>query len=205
VLAVVEAQIKEHDLRVVILDSYTAMRASRQPKSDLVKVERSEISMLDQVAKHNQCTLLLIHHDSKGSFGMDWSDRSAGTYAMGAAAEAQIHVSRFRDLPVDAKERLVQVRGRHFGGFEGVIRFRAETLDYELVLEGSLAPLFEDLIQLKQLFGDRSFSPKDLYHDAGMSRPTSHRMLSRLTMSGAVRRDGYGQYSLKKELLDKIK
>jgi hypothetical protein len=107
-----EQQITTYKLRLVVLDSYTALRASRGVGVDIVKAEQMDMTMLDQLAKRTNCTIIVIHHASKGSAAMDWSDRAAGTFAMSAATEAQIHVSRFAELDSAAPERLVRIRGR---------------------------------------------------------------------------------------------
>jgi hypothetical protein len=123
---------------------------------------------------------------------------------MGAAVEGQIHISRFSDLPVNARERLLRCRGRHFAGFEAVVRFRDETLDYELVISGPAAPHFAEILELKNQFGSIPFSPKSLYSDIGMSRATAHRMISRLAHAGVLKKAGYGQYALTREIREKV-
>jgi len=123
---------------------------------------------------------------------------------MGAAVEGQIHVSRFRDLPGSAPERLLQGRGRHLEDFQAVIRFRKLTLDYEIVLEGAGAPLFEELLQVKNEFGDSMFSPKDLYQGLGMARQTATRVISRLISADVLKRHGRGEYQLSAGVLRQL-
>jgi hypothetical protein len=118
-----EGQISALELRLVLLDSYTALRAARGAGSDIVKVEQTELTLLDDLAKQTGCTILVVHHGSKGSAAMDWTEQAAGTYAMGAAVESQVHITRFKDLSGTAPERLVRVRGRHLDGVEMVLRF----------------------------------------------------------------------------------
>lgn len=131
-----EAEITSRQLRLVVLDSYTALRGPRGTGIDIVKVEHGDMSMLDDLAKRTSCAIIIIHHESKGSATMNWTDRAAGTFAMSAATESQIVVSRFAELDSDASERLVRARGRHNEGTELVLRFRKQTLDYEHVMEG---------------------------------------------------------------------
>src|SRR5579872_6083771 len=173
-LAWLEGEIRSRNLKLIVLDSYTALRPSRKASADIVKVESMELKRLDTLAKDTGSTMLVIHHDSKGSFGMDWSDRTAGSYAVGAAVEGQIHISRFPDLPLTARERLIRFRGRHFEGFEAVLRFCDSSLDYELAMAGSASALFTDILELKNHFGVHNFSPKSLYSDLGISRATAH-------------------------------
>jgi hypothetical protein len=182
-------------------DSYTALRPHRPPGIDIVKIENEEVALLDDLGKRNSCTLLILHHISKSSFGMDWSDQAAGTFSMGAAVEAQIHIARFKDLPGNAPERIVQGRCRHLEGFEAVIRFRKQTLDYELVLEGPGAPLFVEICQLRNAFGDRIFSPRDLYQELGISRASASRLIAKLSAAGVLDRTGYGEYRLAASVL----
>jgi len=189
-------EIRDRHAKLVILDSYTALRPHRRPGLDIVKTEQEEVGLLDALAKRTGSTILILTHDSKGSFGMDWSDRTAGTFAMGAAVEGQMHVSRFRDLAVNAPERLIQIRGRHIEDVEAVLRFRRETLDYEMVLEGGAASLYPELLQVKNEFGDTAFGPKELSHQTGASRATANRIICRLAGAGILTRVGFGEYRL---------
>jgi putative DNA primase/helicase len=135
-----EQQISDLFLRYAVLDSYTSLRGPRGAGVDIVKAEQTDLTKLDALGKRTGCAIDVIHHSSKGSAALDWSEKAAGTFAMSAATEAQTHVSRFADLEGAAPERLVRVRGRHSTDVELVLRFRAETLDFEHVLEGGAAP-----------------------------------------------------------------
>jgi AAA domain len=189
-----EGEIVLRKLRLCILDSYTALRGPRGSGVDIVKAEQSDLTMLDELGKRTDCALLIIHHASKGSASLDWSDRAAGTFAMSAATEAQIHLSRFADLDTNAPERLVRIRGRHLEGIEMVLRFRKDTLDHEHVLEGGAAPYFPLLLQMRAAFGAQSFGAKELSHVTGVSRATAHRQIDRLFRSGALTKRGFGEY-----------
>lgn len=189
-------QIIEFDLGLVVLDSYTKMRPPRGAGIDIVKAEATEFSLLDTVAKQTQCVILILHHRSRGNAALDWSEQAAGTFAIGAATEGEIHISRFRDLAAAAQERLVQLRGRRLEGLEAVIRFRKDTLDYELVCEGAAAPVYPAIFDLQRAFGGRTFSPKQLYQELGMTRASATRLLSRLASAGVLTRCGYGEYRL---------
>ena len=192
-----EEQIVGRDIRLVILDSYTALRGSRGSGIDIVKAEQQDLLLLDALAKRSGCAILIIHHSSKGAAGLDWSNQAAGTFAMSAATEAQIHVSRFPDLDSNAPERLVRVRGRHIEGTEMVLRFRRETLDHDHLLEGGAAPYYPLVIQLRTVvFGTQTFSAKELSHATGASRATAHRQIDRLYRAGVLTKIGYGEYKL---------
>jgi len=193
-LAWLEDQIVGLGLRLVVLDSYTALRGSRPKGIDIVKAEQSDLTQLDSLAKRNDCAILVIHHSSKGSAGLDWSEKAAGTFAMAAATEAQAHISRFPELDGAAPERLVRIRGRHSEDLELVLRFRKDTLDFEHVLEGAAATLYPVLLQLRAAFDKQPFSPKDLSHATGQSIATAHRQIDRLYRSGAIRKRGFGEY-----------
>jgi hypothetical protein len=195
-IAWLEEQIKSLDLRLVVLDSYTALRGSRGSGVDIVKAEQNELTQLDDLAKRTGTTLLVIHHASKGSAGLDWSDQAAGTFAMAAATEAQIHISRFRDLDGTAPERLVRVRGRHIEGVELVLRFRKDSLDYEHVLEGGASPLYPLVLQIRSVFGQDTFAPKEFSNRTGFSLATAHRHINQLFRNGVLTKRGYGEYAL---------
>jgi hypothetical protein len=125
---------------------------------------------------------------------LDWSNQAAGTFAMSAATEAQIHVSRFPGLDSNAPERLVRIRGRHIEGTEMVLRFRKGTLDHEHVLEGGAAPFYPLLLQLQTAFGAQAFSAKEISQTTGVSRATAHRQIDRLSRAGALAKRGFGEY-----------
>jgi hypothetical protein len=114
-LSWLEEQIEVRKLRLVVLDSYSALRPSRKGGCDIVKVEYDELSLLDELGKRAKITLMVLHHVSGSKWNRDWAEQAGGTFAMGAAPEGQIHVSRFKELESNATERLVRVQGRHLG------------------------------------------------------------------------------------------
>jgi hypothetical protein len=189
-----EGQIGGRELRFIVLDSYTALRESRSAGVDIVKAEQNDLTMMDELAKRTGCAMAIIHHDSKGSAGLDWSSKAAGTFAMSAATEAQIHISRFAELDSNAPQRLVRVRGRHLEGIEMVLSFRKESLDHEHILEGGAAPLYPLVLQLQTTFGTRTFGPKELCQATGVSRATAHRQIDRLCRTGVMAKRGFGEY-----------
>lgn len=191
-----EGQILALKLCLVVLDSYTALRSSRGSGIDIVKSEQNDLILLDDLAKRTACAIVIIHHASKGSAALDWSDQAAGTFMMSAATQSQIHVSRFRELDSNAPERLVRIRGRHQEGMELVLRFRKDTLDHELVLEGGAAPLYPLLLQIQGELGSQTFGPKELSHATGVSRATAGRQIERLYRAGALHKRGFGAYSI---------
>jgi len=195
-IAWLEGEITKLSLRLVVLDSYTALRGSRIKGGDIVKAEQGDLTQLDELAKRTNSAISIIHHNSKGSAGLDWSQQAGGTFAMTSSTEGQIVISRFPDLDIASPERLVRVRGRHSEDLEMVLRFRKETLDYEHVLEGGAASAYPVIIQLRTAFGSQSFGPKELAQETGESRRTAHRQIEKLYRAGALFKRGYGEYVL---------
>jgi hypothetical protein len=189
-------EITKNSFRLAVLDSYTALRPSRGHGIDIVKVEHAELTTLDVLAKETNCCILVVHHDSKGSSSLDWAQRMGGTFAMGIAVEALIHIMRFPDLAGNSAERLMQVRGRHLDGVEMVLRFRRDSLDHDHILEGDAAPLYPLILQVRSAIGDQVFTPKGLIETTGVSRATAHRHIDRLFQAGALRRLNRGEYQL---------
>jgi hypothetical protein len=191
-----EKQIRQREVGLVVLDSYTKMRARRQPGGDIVKQESDDFTLLNTLAQRTGCLILILHHPSKGSVSLDWDQQGAGTFAIGAAVDGLMKITRFRDLPVKAPERLVQVRGRHIQGAEMLVRFKEETLSYDLLLEGSAAQFYPEIQSLKRHFTSRTFAPKDVVNETGMGRSTVHRVIDRLLYGNVLTRRGYGEYAL---------
>jgi hypothetical protein len=191
-----EKQILSTGLRLIILDSYTALRAPRKANCDLVKTEQADLLMLDELAKRTGCAIVVVHHGSKGSAAMDWTEQAAGSFAMAAAVEGQLHISRYSELDSNAPERLVRVQGRHLAGTEFVLRLVKESLNYEHILEGGAASVYPLIREIQAAFTSRPFSPKDLCEQTGVSRATAHRQLARLYQAGVLTKKGFGEYIL---------
>jgi AAA domain len=187
-------EITEKKLVFVVLDSYTKLRGSHSAGGDIVKAEQNDLTVLDELAKQTGCSILIVHHSSKGSAALEWSEQAAGTYAMAASTENQIHISRFKELADDAPERLVRIRGRHTNGTQLVLRFRPATLDHEHVLKSGSAELYPLLQILYTAFTNQPFSPKDLKQETGYSHSTAHQKIRRLLQTGLIRKSGYGKY-----------
>jgi hypothetical protein len=192
-----ENEIRHRDVGLVVLDSYTAMRARRQHGGDIVKEESDDFTLLNALAKRAGCLILVLHHPSKTSAALDWDQQSAGTFAIGAAVDGLLRISRFRDLAINAPERLLQVRGRHIAGEEMVLRFVKDTLSYELVMHGSASALYPEIQILERNFRGRMFAPKDVVNETGMSRSMVHRILDRLVFSNVLDRPFHGQYQFR--------
>jgi hypothetical protein len=195
-IAWLERETITRSLRMVVLDSYTALRGPRAKGIDIVKAERDDLTQLDALAKRTNCAIVIVHHGSKGSAGLHWTQQAAGTFAMALATESQIFVSRFSDLDSAAPERLVRVRGRHSEDLEMVLRFRKETLDYEHVLDGGAAPAYPLVLQIRTAFENQPFGPKELTHATGVSRATACRQINQLFRAGVLTKRGYGEYVL---------
>jgi AAA domain/Domain of unknown function (DUF3854) len=189
-----EQQIRELGLVLVVMDSYTSLRATRGAGLDIVKSEHAEMTMLDDLGKRTNCLIELIHHESKGSAALDWSAKAGGTYAMTMATESLISICRFPELGQGAPERLVRIRGRHMDDCEMVLSFCRDTLGYARVLEGPAASLYPVLRQLRLEFGSNPFGPKALCQATGISRAGAHRQITALLQAGALTKVRFGEY-----------
>ncbi|HKD07678.1 MAG TPA: AAA family ATPase [Bryobacteraceae bacterium] len=194
-----ESEIRGRQLKLCVLDSYTALRRARGGGGDIVKEEQEDLNRLNELAMRTDSAILILHHNSKGSAALDWSQQAAGTFAMAAATEAQIFISRFQEMESAAPERLVRARARHGRDVEAVLRFREETLDYEHIFASGAAPLYPLIQQLQVAFEDRHFSPKGFCQETGVSRSTAHRHINLLFRAGVLIRRGYGEYQLERE------
>jgi hypothetical protein len=139
--------------------------------------------------------ILIVHHKSKTAGAKDFDQRGAGTYAIGAATAGLISVERFRDLPPNAPERLIQIRGRHNRGAELVVKFRESTLNYEFVMNGAASSQYVNIQRIKAHLGVRPFAARELFQgDEGMfQRATAYNILSRLVYGNVLTRSK-GQY-----------
>jgi hypothetical protein len=188
-------QITKYGLKFLGLDSYTALRPSRGAGVDIVKAEQTDLAALDNLSKQTGCAIPLIHHSSKGSAALDWNERAGGTYAMTASSEGQIFISRFQELD-GGPERLVRARMRQGSDAAMVLKFREETLDYEVVIDGLAAPHYPLVLRIQEEFSNRPFTPKDFYLATGASKATAFRQIELLRRVGVLKRHGRGEYSL---------
>lgn len=181
-------QIQKLHLGFVVLDAYTSLRSIRPHGVDIVKAEEGDMRFLSAIAQKTNCSILLLHHDSKSSSQLEWASRAAGTYAMGANTDAQIFVSRFTDFSEGEPERMVRVRSRHLAGQEFVIRFREESMDYDLVMAGGASHLYPEIKQLRHHFPSGGFTAKQVQDETGWSRTSIYRILNRLTTNLVLRK-----------------
>jgi RecA-family ATPase len=179
-------QITARSLKFVVLDSYTALRGPRGPGVDIVKVEQTELTMLDELSLDTGIGIAMLHHGSKASAGLDWTLNGAGTFAMSMSTEAQVHVSRFDELNGGEPERLIRIRGRHSTDLQLALRFRKETMNYQHVLEGGAAEMYPLLKRIKIELGQQPFGIKELSQATGVSRATAYRQIDRLRQAGAL-------------------
>ena len=191
-----EQRIAAEGLKVIVLDSYTAMRAPRRAGCDLVKVESAELQLLDSLAKRTNTLILLIHHTSRGHAGLDWSEKASGSFAVGAAVEGQLYIERYPELPATAPERLIRIQARHLSGIEMTVRLDERTLNYDFVLDGAAAPYFPMLQRIHEEFGVGTFSPKSLAFCTGLARASVHRLIARLLAGKVAAKAGHGEYKL---------
>ncbi|MBK9171072.1 MAG: AAA family ATPase [Bryobacterales bacterium] len=192
----IAAQVRQHHLRMVLLDSFTVLRGSRGRGVDIVKAEAEDIALCARMAKSERAAVEIVHHSSKGSSGLSWADQGAGTFAMAAGMGSLIHISRYPELDMKAPERLVRARGRHCADNGIVLRFREDSLDFEFVMSNVAAELYPEFVKIGRLFGTSVFTPKQLTHETGWSKMTAHRHLDRLLAADLIRRPNHGEYTL---------
>jgi hypothetical protein len=188
-------QIREYKAGLVVLDSYTSLRPYRKG-GDVVKTESEDFGALDELAIATNCTILIVHHDSKGSVRLEWDQRAGGSFGIPQAVQGIIRVSRFSELRPKANERLVQARARHGSDEALALSFVKEKMAYDLLLSGDAAICYPDLAFLRKHMGDRSFSPKELAQETGLSRSSVMKMLRPLYESDALQKVSYGCYKI---------
>jgi hypothetical protein len=186
--------IKDREARIVLLDSYTALRGFHSGGRDIVKIEAGELLLLHQLALEAGCSIVLIHHTSKTSANLDRHSRAAGSYAMQAIGESQIVIERFHGAPENDPMRFISVRGRHLRGLEAVVRFEEASLDFDLVLEGPAAEEFPRLRMLLHAFRGKGFAIADVTKEIGWQKSAAYALLSRLLTAGVVTKIGTGNW-----------
>lgn len=201
-IAWLESEIQKYKALLVVLDSYTALRPRHRSGNDVVQSEREEITSLDALGKRLDCLMMLLHHESttaRSSYALDWDAKLAGTYGLSMASESQISLSRFRDLPMSSRERLVRSRGRHQVDHQLAVRLNPLHF-FEFVLEGDAAPFYHLLADLRRDGIDsRAFSAKEFAQAAGVSLPTAYRHLSLLVYTSLVTHAD-GAYTLRADV-----
>jgi hypothetical protein len=193
-------EIMEKNARLVVLDSYTALRPPHLSGGDIVKIEYAEVSQLDQLAKLTNCLIIVVHHASKSSAELGWSQKAGGSFGMTAATEAQLYITRFPELANDSPARLLRIRGRHIRDTEVVLSFRKDTLDHEVLIEGAAATLYPLISSIQFEFRENDFSAKELEKAIGIAHTTAYRYLHRLLQANALVKTGVGRYKLESKV-----
>ena len=189
-------RIAQDRLVAIVLDSYTALRASQPHGVDIVKFESEQVSLLDRLGKEHDCLILLLHHISKGSDELDWDSQAGGTYGMLQALESQILIKRYKELDIAARERLIRMQARHMASRELAVRFDTDRLNYTMLLEGAGAPLYPDVLLIQTGFGGKPFTPKQAMEALGLARTACFAHLKALTQSQVLIRTLQGDYTL---------
>jgi hypothetical protein len=192
-----EGRIKTEGLLLVVLDSYTALRAPRHSGGDIVKADQAEITLLDELGKRANCALVLLHHDSNaGRLTRDWASRAAGTFGITMACESQIHIARYGELAIGAPERHLRILGRHFNTIEMTLRFNETQLAYDHILEGEAASVYPQILEIHTAFGSQEFTVQEYGQRVGISRMTAHRMALKLVRIGILQSTGWHTFHL---------
>jgi hypothetical protein len=178
--------ILEYRAGYVVLDSYTALRGIRSGGIDVVKMEARDLRMLADLATETKTAIILIHHGSKSAAQLEWSSRAAGTFAMHAGPNTQIFMERMAELPEGDPARLIHLQSRQLRDKTMIVRYREETFDYDLVLEGPACNEYPKLRQLYQAYPERRFTAKEIGQEFGWARATTYRLLSKLIGSGIL-------------------
>lgn len=191
-LPFLRSEIQRTGAQLVALDSYSALRGARSRGGDVVKLDADDILLLQKVALELNCAILLIHHDSKSSAALDWASRGAGSYAIGAASDAIIYLTRYPELAEDEGSRMVSIRSRRMKGAEFCVRYRAESKDFDLIFEGPGARDYPEVKKLYRAFPSVAFLHPEASEALGVSKPTVYRVCSRLVASGVLRKEPTG-------------
>jgi len=182
---------------LVVLDSYTALRPAHKTGGDIVLEERRDITELDALAKRLSCLILLLHHESittRSNSALDWDARGAGTFGLTMATECQIAITRYRELGIDAPERLLRLRSRHLKEHQLTLRYDPASGLFEHVIDGAAAPLYHLIHEIKRHIRTEEFTAKDLEEPLGIARPTVFRHLAALVSADALWRSKGGTY-----------
>jgi hypothetical protein len=173
-----------------ILDTYTALRGIRSQTGDIVKLEARELAQLARLAIETQCSILLLHHGSKSSAHLHWSEQAAGTFAMHAGPSGQLYIERIRELPEGDPHRRVHVESRDLGDKVMIIKFREETMDFDFILDGPVANDFHRLRQLWRQLGSHAFTAKDVSTELGWKHSQVYELANKLTHYGILNKAG---------------
>jgi hypothetical protein len=186
-----DKRINEFGLVLIIIDSYSAMRPFRDNgEKDIVKVEHQEMTLLNELGIARKVDIMLLHHESHGGAARDFFARGGGTYGTTAPAESQLYIEHYKDLPMNATERIVRLQGHGLARHEMCLRFVREHLRYDFVLEGAAASLYPFLLDIFTAFGQADFTVKVLCEETHMARATAFRHVQQAFRAGALAKNG---------------
>src|SRR4029077_16252045 len=109
-----EKAVKQFRPVFIAVDSYTEVRSPVGPKTDFVKAEYQDMRRLSEFAAGSSAATALIHHSSK-AIRLDPFDAMAGSFAVGAGADARMVLEK-----LDGTQRLVRIDGRDLDEFQFV-------------------------------------------------------------------------------------
>jgi len=178
----------------IAVDSYTEVRSPVGPKTDFVKAEYQDMRRLSEFAASSGAAVNLIHHSSK-SIRLDPFDSMAGSFALGAGADARMVLEK-----LDGAQRLVRVDGRDLDEFQFVYA-RDDSRRLYHVIDGDIA---RDWQRIKRLASrpSSSFTTKEAGEVFGLSDRHMRRVLIEWERLGAVLETSRGNYAFESAVVE---
>ena len=183
-----EKAIQQYHPVFVAVDSYTEVRSPVGPKTDFVKAEYQDMRRLSEFAASSSAATALIHHSSK-AIRLDPFDAMAGSFAVGAGADARMVLER-----LDGTQRLVRIDGRDLDEFQFVYG-RNESRQLFRIIDGDIARDWKRIQMLAGRPDKSSFTTKEAAEVFGLSDRQMRRVLNEWEHLGAVVETIRGNYT----------
>jgi hypothetical protein len=192
-----EEAVKQFHPVFIAVDSYTEVRSPVGPKTDFVKAEYQDMRRLSEFAASSSAATALIHHSSK-AIRLDPFDAMAGSFALGAGADARIVLEK-----LDATQRLVRIDGRDLDEFQFVYaRNASRRLTH--VIDGDIAKDWQRINMLASKPGKSSFTTQESAEVFGLSDRQMRRVLSGWEQLGAVIETTRGNYTFENSVIEAV-
>lgn len=195
----IEKLIKKYDhIGLVIIDTLANFLNDGKKKNiNPYLDDYSKVSPLLDLCKNYNVSILAIHHRRKTESDDDWTLNFSGTTGLTAVADTLLYLKAKRGdykaiLYVDGRDmseslELMLERDEMIGGFR-IIGNAEEVIESEY--KKAIIEYLKDVEKAK---------PKEIAENTGLKLSMVYLNLNRLVEDGLVRKEGRGEYSIKKE------
>lgn len=182
--------IKQVSAKLVVIDSFTAIRALRDRGADFVAAEYDEMRMLSQVGREHECAVMVIHHmasSGRGLRGVNVFNNFAGSFGVTAGPDNLLAVTI---LSMTRTERLLTAAGRDIAARLVLYGREPATERLFVIADGSHAETWTLAMEVYRMTDGLPFTGAEVGEKLGLTKRAGQHRAATLRAAGFVEEIG---------------